>query len=128
MNSAQNLDPVSDLLEKWRKRVRMNQHVHYAREKELNRYNNSLGILAAAIGAIVGTSIFATVQKDVALWARIVAGLTSFIGAILASFQTQFKFSERAAQHHLVAAGYGAIHRMIEAAQALHTRSVILEA
>jgi hypothetical protein len=90
----------------------------------LNRYSNVLGILAASVAAIVRTSIFATVQKDVALWARIVAGLTSFLGAVLASFQTQFKFSERASQHHLVAAGYGSIHRAIEAAQALPPSSV----
>ncbi len=119
MDPAQDIDAVLQLLEKWRKRVRMNQLVHYARAKELNLYNNWLGIIAAMVAAIVGTSIFATIQKDVALWARIAAGLTSFLGAILASFQTQFKFSERASQHHLVAAGYGSIHRLIEAAQAL---------
>jgi hypothetical protein len=88
MQSANNLDLIFPLLEKWRKRARMNQHVHYARAKELNVYNNCLGILAAMVAAIVATSIFATIQKDVALWAKIAAGLTSFLGAILASFQT----------------------------------------
>jgi hypothetical protein len=98
--------PVLELLEKWRRRARTNQRVHYARAEELQRYNRLIGTPSIILSAVVGTSIFATLRQDVVFWARMAVGTISFVAAILAGLQTYFKFSERAAQHHAVAASY----------------------
>ncbi|MBZ5611884.1 MAG: SLATT domain-containing protein [Acidobacteriia bacterium] len=112
-------ESLSELLEKWRQRVRTNQRVHYSRAEQLHRYNVLLGIPVVVLSALVGTSIFATLKQDIIFWARMAVGITSLLTAVIAGLQTFFKFSERASQHHAVAASYGAINRAIEAAQAL---------
>jgi hypothetical protein len=91
--------------------------------KQLYQYNMWLGIPAALLSAIIGTSIFATLKQDVVMWVKITAGVTSLTAAALASLQTVLKFSEHASQHHDVAASYGAINRSIEVAQAFPPNS-----
>lgn len=112
------LSAVMNLLETWRKRVRTNQRIHYVRAEQLERMHRLLGVPAILISAIVGTSILVTLKQDISLWPRVVAGFISYLGAALASLQTFFRFGERASQHQMVGAHFGAIHRCIEKTQA----------
>ena len=65
----------------------------------------------------MGTSIFATLQKDQAdIRLRIAVGIISVLAAVLASLQTFLRLSERAEKHRAAAVRYGALRRELETA------------
>ncbi len=66
------------------------------------------------LSAVVGTSIFATLQADKNMTMQIVTGLISFAAAVLASLQTFLRFAERSENHRVAAANYGSLRRLIE--------------
>ena len=73
-----------------------------------------LGIPAVVLSTLVGTSVFATVQKQPQLWMQITVGLASVAAALLASLQTFLGYSERAEKHRIAGAKYGALGRELE--------------
>src|SRR5262249_53307070 len=74
------------------------------------------GVPAVVFSSIVGTAIFAGLEKDSPR--SIVVGLASILAAVLAGLQTFLRFAERAANHAKAADWYSAIRRDIE--QTLH--------
>jgi hypothetical protein len=73
-----------------------------------------LGIPAAILSTLVGTSVFASLQKQPELWQQIAVGLASVTAAVLASMQTLLGYSERAEKHRVAGAKYGALGRELE--------------
>ena len=67
---------------------------------------------------LVGTSVFATLQKRPEPWLQITVGLASVLAAILASLQTFMGYSQRAEKHRVAGAKYGALGRELEALRA----------
>jgi hypothetical protein len=107
---------TEDLLQDWYRRARENQFAHYEAIKPLSSANYKLGVPVALLSAVVGTSIFATLQEETAIGFRIGAGIVSVLAAVLASLQTFLRLSERAEKHRTVGARYGALRRELEAA------------
>ena len=103
---------VKELLEDWHKRVYAAQSAHYYAAQWFRRFNYLVGIPAVALASIVGTTIFAGLEKDSSR-AFLVAS-ASILSAVLAGLQTFLRFSERSAKHATAAAWYSAIRRDIE--------------
>jgi len=92
----------------------MNEFQHYESAKYYARAHNLLGIPVVVFSSIVGTTVFATLQKQVALRSQIIVGAVSVLAAVLAALQTFLRFSERAEKHRSIAASYSAIRRQLE--------------
>ena len=108
--------PVAHLLEDWHKRVYAAQAAHYASADLFRLLNYLVGVPAVVFASVVGTAIFAGLEKD-SPRALVVASV-SILAAVLSALQTFLRFSERAAQHGIAGDWYSAIRRDIE--QTLH--------
>lgn len=107
---------VDQLLGDWRQRVYAAQSAHYASANRFRRFNYIVGVPAVVFSSVVGTAIFAGLEKNPGrAW---VIGAASIAAAVLAGLQTFLRFSERAAQHATAADWYSAIRRDIE--ESLH--------
>jgi hypothetical protein len=107
---------VASLLDDWHKRAYAAQSAHYASADRFRMLNYLLGVPAVVFASIVGTAVFAGLEKD-SPRALAVAG-ASILAAVLAGLQTFLRFPERAAQHATAADWYSAIRRDIE--QTMH--------
>jgi len=103
-----------DLVDSWRQRARTYQKAHYDAAERLHRRNYQIGVPVMALSAIVGTSVFATISSDLAVWSRVVVGIVSIAVAVLSALQTFFRFAERAEKHREAAIRYGVINRELE--------------
>ncbi len=104
----------SNLNKRWYKRARESQFAHYHAEKHFTRLNYILGIPVVVLTTFVGTSVFASLQIDLAAETKIFVGLVSVLAAVLAGLQTFLGLAEIAEKHHSAAAQYGAIRRELE--------------
>jgi len=112
--TIQDLDTPELLLERWHKRVRESQFAHYEACNKLSRFQYWLGIPAVVLSTLVGTSVFATLQKDASLQIKTATAAASVLVAILAGVQTFLRFGDRAEKHRLAGARYGCLRREIE--------------
>jgi hypothetical protein len=77
--------------------------------------HNQLGVPVTIVTAVVGTSIFATLNAPGQyFWIRIAAGLLSLGAAVLAALQTFFNYSEVVAQHKKSAADYESVRHELD--------------
>jgi len=111
------------LLERWLRNTKRSQIANYDAANYYSSINTRLGIPAVILSAIVGTSVFATLQSSIALWIRIVVGIFSVIAAVFSSLQTFLKSDERASKHRSSAAEYGTIKRDIDELLVMHKES-----
>ena len=102
------------VLEDWYQRVATTQRAHYLSADHFGTRKYWLGIPAVVLSTLVGTSVFATVQKQPELWLQITVGLASVAAALLASLQTFLGYSEGAEKHRIAGAKYGALGRELE--------------
>jgi hypothetical protein len=102
------------LMSDWFRRVRENQHVHYACGNYFSRLNYWLGIPTIILTSLVGTAVFASLEREDIGNYKILIGLVSVMAAVLASLQTFLGFSERSEKHRRIAAGYAAVRRKLE--------------
>jgi hypothetical protein len=105
---------VMILVTDWFRRVRESQRVHYECGNHFSRLNYLLGIPTIALSVIVGTTVFASLDKQATGQLKIALGLVSITAAVLASLQTFLSFAERANRHRTAGAEYGAIRRTLE--------------
>lgn len=102
------------LLRDWRRRARESQFGHYEAAKHFSAQHYWIGIFVVLFSAIVGTSIFATLQSEGNMLVQIALGLLSVLSAALASLQTFLGSSEKAEKHRSAGATYGSIRRELE--------------
>jgi len=110
-----------DVLDEWYRRVAVTQVAHYISADHFGARRYWLGIPAIVLSTLVGTSVFAAIQKQPELWVQIVVGMASVAAALLASLQTFLGYSERAEKHRLAGAKYGALGRTLEQLRASET-------
>jgi hypothetical protein len=103
------------LLAKWQERARTNQLQHYAAAQYFGNAHNAIGIPAVILSTVVGTTVFAALQKQVNLGGQIGVGAISVLAAVLAALQTFLRYSERAEKHRAAAAAYAAVRHRLEA-------------
>jgi hypothetical protein len=104
---------VAQLLEDWHKRCYAAQSAHYASSDLCRLLNYVVGVPAVVFASIVGTAIFAGLEKSDSSRTLLVAS-ASILAAVLAGLQTFLRFSERAAKHATAGDWYSAIRRDIE--------------
>lgn len=112
------MSTTKEVLDDWYERVAVTQRAHYLSADHFVGRKYWLGIPAVALSTIVGTSVFASVQKQPEPWLQIVVGLASVAAALLASLQTFLGYSERAEKHRIAGAKYGALGRELEVLRA----------
>jgi hypothetical protein len=105
-------DQVVHLAEDWHRRVYAAQSAHYASAELLRRLHYIIGVPAVVFASIVGTAIFAGLEKDSPR--SMVVASVSILAAILSALQTFLRLSERAAAHATAADWYSAVRRDIE--------------
>jgi hypothetical protein len=86
----------------------------YKAAEYADRRSRYFGAPAAALSAIVGTSIFATIDSQPALHWKILAGLVSLAAALLGSLQAFYRFAERAQEHRAAGAAYASLRRQLD--------------
>jgi len=87
---------------------------HYIAWERATKRQSVLGVPVVVITAIVGSSIFATINSNPGIGWKITAGLISLLAAVLAALQTSFKYSELADHHKSAGASYAAMRRQLE--------------
>jgi hypothetical protein len=116
------------LLERWLKRAREGLFQHYAASERYNSLNLWLGVPVIVLTTLVGTAVFASLQKQVEPKIQIGVGLISVAAAVLSGLQTFLQFSERAERHRVTGARYSAIRREIELMLAVSNASDPIDA
>jgi hypothetical protein len=103
---------VEALLEDWRRRVYAAQSAHYASADRFRMLNYIVGVPAVIFSSVVGTALFAGLEKDSPRTWLIASA--SILAAVLGALQTFLRFAERATLHATAADWYSAIRRDIE--------------
>lgn len=115
------MNDQSELLHEWYRRAAVTQYAHYLSADHFGARKYWLGIPVVVLSTLVGTSIFATIERQPELWLQIAIGLASVTSALLASLQTFMGYAERAEKHRMAGARYGALGRELEQMRASHT-------
>lgn len=84
---------------------------HYIAGDRNASFNRYFGIPVVVITALVGTTIFGTLNENPDAHWRIAAGLISLTGTILSSLQTTLGFAQTAEKHKAAAEAYKAVRR-----------------
>jgi hypothetical protein len=90
---------------------------HYIAANYYAALNRLFGVPVIVITAMVGTTIFATLNESPDPKWKIAAGLFSLIGTVLASLQTSLGFANTAQKHKFAGENYRAIQRRFETFQ-----------
>jgi conflict system pore-forming effector with SLATT domain len=107
-----------ELLLKWSERVRRAQAAHYDSAVRCSRQHFWIGVPVVILTALIGTSVFVTLQKEAGFYVKLTVGLASVAAAVLAGVQTFLRFLERAESHRIAALRFGALRKEIEYMQA----------
>jgi hypothetical protein len=110
---------IEFLLGSWWRRARESQTAHYRTARSLSQLNYRLGIPTVILSAIVGTSIFASLDEAPSISTKILLGIVSLGTAALSAIQTFLRSAERGEKHRAAGAAFGALRREIEQWQAL---------
>ncbi len=105
---------ADQLLRTWARRARESQIAHY---KSANRHRTKdrwLGVPAIILSTVVGTSVFATLQKEVGQDWRITLAMLSILAAVLMTLHTSLAYSGSSERHRLAGARYASVRRQIE--------------
>ena len=108
----------NELILRWRFRIHRMQLAHYETARVFDHHHLWLGLPVIILSTVVGTTVFATIQKsaqtDNVPWLQILVGLLSVLAAVLASLQTFLRFSELAEKHRVAGARFAALKHEIE--------------
>jgi hypothetical protein len=118
--SSGGLPPESaQLLTNWYKIALKSSGRHAAASDHFERFDSAFGLTSTALAAIVGSTVFITLQQTTAVGIKVVAGLIGLIAAVASAIQTTAKFGARAEKHRQASRQYGALVRAIEEVRAL---------
>lgn len=73
-----------------------------------------VGVASVVLSAVVGASIFASLESAYEPWSRIAAGIASICAAVLSGLLTFHRYEERAEKHRAAAVSYKAALRALE--------------
>jgi hypothetical protein len=110
---------VVELLEQWRFSARKMQYCHFAAANHFRSRHYWIGVPAVISSIIVGTSVFATLAKEIDPSIKILVGLTSVFATVLTGLQTFLRYEGRAEKHYSAAVQFGEIRRELEQYEAL---------
>jgi hypothetical protein len=117
--AEQEAKSVIKLLEEWRFSARKMQYCHFAAANHFRKRHYWIGIPAVISSIVVGTSVFATLAKEIDTSIKILVGLMSVLATVLTGLQTFLRYEGRAEKHYSAAVQFGAVRRELEQYQAL---------
>lgn len=110
------LEPANaeELLRGWLLHAHKGRDRHDVAARRYEGRRSAFGFPTIALSALVGTAVFASLGRQVALWAQVVVGVLSAAATVLSALQTFFDYSGRAERHRTAGAKYKAIIRELE--------------
>jgi hypothetical protein len=105
---------IPELLEYWRFRNHRVQLAHYEASRRFERLHLWLGLPAIAISTIVGTTVFASLEKSWGTEGQIVVGLLSVVSAVLTGLQTFLRYAELGERHRVAGARFANLKHRLE--------------
>lgn len=105
---------VERLLQDWRHMALKASGRHSAACDRYEHLDSFYGVGSTVLTAVVGSTIFVTLQKTATEWVRIVAGLVAAVAAIASGIQTAAKYGQRAERHRQASRHYASVARRID--------------
>jgi len=115
------------LLDQWSKTAVKAAGRHAAACDHFEHWDSVLGLTSAIFAAIVGSTIFISLQQATSLVVKLAAGAIGLIAAIAAAVQTTVKYGARAERHRQASRQYGALLRQVDELRALPPPPVDLQ-
>lgn len=103
-----------ELIRGWLIHARKSWKKHEEAARRLESQYRRVGVASVALSAVVGTSLFASLEASYEPWVRIIAGLLSLSASVLASLITFHRYEERVEKHRAAAVSYKAALRKLE--------------
>jgi hypothetical protein len=103
-----------ELIRGWLIHARKGWKKHEMAARRLESRYRTLGVISVTLSAVVGASLFASLEADYGPWGRITAGIVSIAAAALASLITFNRYAERTEHHRAAAARYKLALRELE--------------
>ena len=95
-------------------KYRITGRAHYLSASYYAKLNRLFGIPVIIITAVVGTTIFGTLEQNPNSSFKIAAGLISIVGTVLATLQTTLGFAQIAEKHKAAGETYRSMQRRFE--------------
>jgi hypothetical protein len=106
--------PIRTLLQDWRDMALKASGRHSAACDRYEHMDSLYGIGSTVLTAIVGSTIFVTLQKTASETIRIVAGLVAAIAAVASGIQTAAKYGQLAERYRQASRHYATVARRID--------------
>jgi hypothetical protein len=106
----------SNIATLWHGRVRGAQQSHFQSAVACERKHLWLGLPTVLLSTVVGSSVFATLDKAATDREKLIVGSLSVCAAALAAIQTFLRYTERAERHRAAGAKFGALKKELEVA------------
>jgi hypothetical protein len=91
--------------------------------RRLESQYRRVGVASIVLSAVVGASLFASLETMFEPWGRIIAGIVSIAASVLASLLTFHQYEERTEKHRAAGASYKAALRKLEKLHAVPNSS-----
>lgn len=102
------------LIQGWLIHARKGWKKHEEAARRLESQYRTVGLASIILSAVVGASIFASLETMLEPWGRIIAGIVSISASVLASLLTFHRYEERTEKHRTASASYKASLRRLE--------------
>lgn len=112
------MNAETDVLKEWHERLTTLHRAHKRAAAIYERQSRLLGLSTTVLSAVVGTTIFTTLQETPTIAVRAIVGLISVAAAVVAAVQTFLKLPDLAQRHNSAARQFGDLRRRVERLQA----------
>lgn len=102
------------LLHQWLNGIHIEQVAHLRCAARFHANHRLLGVPVTALTAVVGTTLFATLEASDKQAILIVAGILSALAAVLSALQTFLNYGELASRHAEAGKRFGRLRKRIE--------------
>jgi hypothetical protein len=115
LTSPESFDDIIKVVDGYRGNATLLSRAHNIAAEQSEKKNTYLGVPAAIIAAVVGSSIFASLSSDQKnIYLIIITGSLSILAAVLSSLQTFLRYPEIAQSHKSAKDGYESVRRRID--------------
>jgi hypothetical protein len=114
------IDADAQTVIQWSNAVHIAHLGHIESAKASLRRHRLLGGIAAALGGICASAVFANIRDSPRLWVQVLAGTTVVAALSVGILTTFLNYAARAASHQSAATGYGGLRREMEQRRLTH--------
>jgi hypothetical protein len=112
--TGETIDALIERAGQYREYADLARRTHYRMSDRRARTHQWVGGLAIIAAATVSTGFLSTINSTPSNAFKFAGGVLALFAAILAGFQTFYKFAEVGEQHRLAAASYGSVRRDLD--------------